>query len=121
MHAWTAERLALHTELGLGEVASFESSSGSLFIGSLSQTPAMEQLCASPLCSEQLLDELAFLGQELGQPIELAELESASFNESLRSDELVAAYSTASFQDDRLQQEELVAAYSRHELSTVRA
>ena len=47
MHTRSAEKLALHTELGLGEVASFESSSGSFFIGSLTQTPAMEELCAS--------------------------------------------------------------------------
>ena len=110
MHTRTAERLALHTELGLGEVASFESSSGSFFIGSLTQTPAMEQLCASPLCSEQLLDE-QLLGKELGMPIDIPELQSASSNESLQENELVAAYSTTSFQDDRLQQEELAAAY----------
>ena len=47
MHTRAAEKLALHTELGLGEVASFESSSGSFFIGSLSQAPAMEELCTS--------------------------------------------------------------------------
>ena len=112
MHTRAAEKLALHTELGFGEVTSFESSSGSFFIGSLSQTPAMEELCASQLCSEQLLDE-QLLGKETGKHIDLPELQSASFNQSLRSDELVAAYSTASFQDDRLQQEELAAAYSR--------
>ena len=103
MHTRTAERLALHTELGLGEVASFESSSGSFFIGSLSRPPAMEKLCASQLCSEQLLDE-QLLGKESEKHLDLPELQSASFNESLRSDELVAAYSTSSSD---------VAAYSR--------
>ena len=103
MHTRAAEKLALHTELGLGEVASFESSSGSFLIGSLTQNPAMEQLCASPLCSEQLLDE------------------SALSNESLRENELAAAYSTASFQDDSFeritfQQNQLVAAYSQTSL-----
>ena len=110
MHARDVEKLALHTELGFGEVASFESSSGSFFIGSLSQTPAMEKLCASQLCSEQLLDE-QLLGKELGMPIDLPELQSALSNESLQENELATAYSTASFQDDRLQQEELAAAY----------
>ena len=57
MHTRAAEKLALHTELGFGEVASFESSSSSFFIGSLSQAPAMEKLCTSQLESEQLLDD----------------------------------------------------------------
>ena len=86
MHTRAAEKLALHTELGLGEVASFESSSGSFFIGSLTQTSAMEQLCASPLCSEQLLDE------------------SALSNESLRENELVAAYSQTSLHSQSLEE-----------------
>ena len=111
MHTRTAEKLALHTELCLREVASFESSSGSFFIGSLSQTQAMEELCASQLCSEQLLDE-QLSGKESDKHLDLPELQSASSNESLQSDELVAAYSTANFQHERLQQEELAAAYS---------
>ena len=77
MHTRTAEKLALHTELGLGEVASFESSSGSFFIGSLSQAPAMEELCTSQLCSEQLLDE-QLLGKETGMPCPST---SQSFNQ----------------------------------------
>ena len=44
---------------------------------------------------------------------DLPELQSASSNESLQSDELVAAYSTASCHHDSLQHDELVAAYSR--------
>ena len=120
MHARTAEELALHTELGLGEVASFESSSGSFFIGSLSQTPAMEQLCASPLCSEQLLDG-KLLGKELGMPIDLPELQSTSSNESFRSislqqDQLVAAYSQNGLHSQSLEIEELVPASSEDSL-----
>ena len=124
MHARTAEELALHTELGLGEVASFESSSGSFFIGSLTQTPAMEQLCASQLCSEQLLDE-QLLGKELGMPIDLPELQSTSSNESfhrisLQQDQLVAAYSQNSLHSQSLETEELATA-SSEKACTVRA
>ena len=54
----------------------------------------------------------SFWEKSLKKHLDLPELQSASFNESLRSDELVAAYSTASFQHDRLQQGELAAAYS---------
>ena len=110
MHTRTAEMLALHTELA-EEVALFGSSSGSFFIGSLSQAPAMEELCTSQLASEQLLDE-QLLGKQTGKPMALPELQSASSDESLQSDELVATYSTTSFQHDSLQHDELVAAYS---------
>ena len=120
MHTRSAERLALHTELGLGEVASFESSSGSFFIGSLSQTPAMEQLCASQLCSEQLLDG-QLLGKELGMPIDLPELQSTSSNESfhrisLQQDQLVAAYSQNGLHSQSLETEELATASSEASL-----
>ena len=115
MHARTAEQLALHTELGFGEVASFESSSGSFFIGSLAQTPAMEQPCASQLGSEQLLDE-QLLGKELGMPIDLPELQSALSNESLQENELVAAYSKNSLHSQSLVIDELATAYSADSL-----
>ena len=106
MHTRTAEMLALHTELA-EEVAFFGSSSSSFFIGSLSQAPAMEELCTSQPCSEQLS------GKESEKHLDLPELESALLStQSLQRDELVAAYSTASFQHDSLQHDELVAAYS---------
>ena len=106
MHTKPAEALALPTGLGLGEVASFGSSSTSFFIGALSKAPAMAQLE-----SEQLLDE-QLLGKETGKPIDLPELESALSNESLQPDELVAAYSRDSLQHQCLQQDELEAAYA---------
>ena len=106
MHTKSAEALALPTGLGLGEVASFGSSSTSFFIGALSKAPAMAQLE-----SEQLLDE-QLLGKETGKPIDLPELESALSNESLQPDELVAAYSRDSLQHQCFQQDELEAAYA---------
>ena len=91
--------LALHTELA-EEVAFFESSSSSFFIGSLSQAPAMEELCTSQLCSEQLS------GKESEKHLDLPELESALLStQSLQSDELVAAYSRDSLQHHSLQHE----------------
>ena len=102
MHTRPAEMLALPTELA-GEVAFFRSSSSNFFIGMLRKAPAMAQLG-----SEQLL------GKELGKPINIPELESALLSEtSLQSDELVAAYSTDSFQHQSLQLDELVAACSK--------
>ena len=101
MHTKSAEALALPTGLGLGEVASFVSSSTSFFIGALSKAPAM-----ASLESEQLLDE-QLLGKETGKPLDLPELQSALSNESLQTDELVAAYSRNSFQHHSLQQKEL--------------
>ena len=56
--------------------------------------------------SEQLLDE-QLLGKETGKPIDLPELQSALSNDSLQSDELVAAYSRDSLQHHSLQQKEL--------------
>ena len=106
MHTRPAEALALPTGLGLGEVASFGSSSTSFFIGALSKAPAMAKLE-----SEQLLDE-QLLGKEIGKPIDLPELDSALPNESLQSNELAAAYSRDSFQHQCLQQDELEAAYA---------
>ena len=140
MHTRSAEKLALHTELGLGEVASFESSSGSFFIGSLTQTLAMEELCASQPCSDQLLDE-KLSGKEFVDHLAIPELEStkllqqqlssggantALHNElrqtsfqpesSLTEDKLEQLASTMSFQELSLQQDSLQAAYSKGSL-----
>ena len=102
MHTRPAELLALSTALA-GEVAFFRSSSSSFFIGMLRKAPAMAQLGSE----EQLL------GKELGKPINIPELESASLPKtSLQPDELAAAYSGDSFQQHSLQSDELVAAYS---------
>ena len=100
MHTRPAEMLALSTELA-GEVAFFRSSSSSFFIGMLRKAPAMAQLGSE----EQLF------GKETGKPIDIPELEPALPNQSLQPAELVAAYSTDSFQHQSLQPDELVAAY----------
>ena len=102
MHTRPAEMLALPTELA-GETAFFESSSRNFYIGSLSKAPATAQLC-----SEELL------GKESEKHNDLPELDSALLSEnSLQQDELVAAYSTESFQQQSLQPDELEAAYLR--------
>ena len=122
MHTRAAEELALHTELGFGEVASFESSMGSFFIGSLTQTPAMEQLCASQPCSDQLLDE-KLSGKEFVDHLAILELEpSGGANTALHNELRKTSFQPESsltedkleqFQGLSLQQDSLKAAYSK--------
>ena len=105
MHTRAAEELALHTELGFGEVASFESSMGSFFIGSLTQTPAMEQLCASQPCSDQLLDE-KLSGKEFVDHLAILELEPSGGATTALHNELrkTSFQPESSLTEDKLEQ-----------------
>ena len=104
MHTRPAEMVALPT-VQAGEPA-FVPCSSSFYIGMLSRAPAMEELCLEELCSEELL------GKESEKHLDIPELDSALLSEtSLQQDELVAAYSTDSFQQQSLQPDELEAAY----------
>ena len=104
MHTRPAEMVALPT-VQAGEPA-FVQCSSSFYIGMLSRAPAMEELCLEELCSEELL------GKEPEKHLDIPELDSALLSEnSLQQDELVAAYSTDSFQQQSLQPDELEAAY----------
>ena len=105
MHTRAAEELALHTELGFGEVASFESSMGSFFIGSLTQTPAMEQLCASQPCSDQLLDE-KLSGKEVVDHLAILELQpSGGANTALHNELRKTTFQPeSSLTEDKLEQ-----------------
>ena len=112
----------MHTELGFGEVASFESSMGSFFIGSLTQTPAMEHRCPSQPCSDQLLDE-TLSGKEFVDHLAILEPQpSGGANTALHNELRKTSFHPESsltedkleqFQGLSLQQDSLKAAYSK--------
>ena len=98
VHHQPAEMQALPTRLSGKEVAFFLRSPSSFYIGMLTKHPAqldfseleqdaMEELCVSPLCSDQLS------GKASEEQLALPKLHSALRRQSLHGKELAAAYS----------------------------
>ena len=120
LQARSARELALPTVQCEGR-AFVSSSLGSFYIGQLCCAPAMEKpQLVQKLSGKEFVDHLAIPELEstklLQQQLSSGEANTALHNElrqtSLQIDELVAASSKGSFQDQSLQEKELSAAYA---------
>ena len=129
VHHQPAEMQALPTRLSGKEVAFFLRSPSSFYIGMLTKHPAqldlseleqdaMEELCVSPLCTDQLS------GKESEEQFDLPKLQSTLRKQSLqrdqlREDELSATYaSDLEIQHQSLHRKELAAANSPKEIES---